>query len=37
LKDKLVARRLGYELVPLVKHVDTVGEQLVNDLIVGVK
>jgi hypothetical protein len=33
LKNTHVVERLGFEYVPLVKHVDTIGEQHVDELI----
>jgi hypothetical protein len=33
----IIERPSQYELVPLAKLVDTIGEQLVNDLVAGVK
>jgi len=37
LKDTPVVESLGFELVPLVELVNTIGEQLANDLTIGVK
>jgi hypothetical protein len=37
LKDTLVARRLGSQPITLVKPINTTSEQLVDDLILGVK
>ncbi len=37
LKDTLVVERLGFQLVPLVEPIDTIGEQHVNDLTTRIK
>jgi hypothetical protein len=37
LKDTHVVEKLKFQPIILVKHVDTTCEQLVDDLVVGVK
>ncbi len=37
LKDTPIVEGLGFELIHLVELVDTIGEQPVDDLVVGIK